>query len=271
MASANGEKTVGSVQFDFTGTNVLVTGASKGIGRGIAEAFGLAGANVALNYRTDAEGAAAAGSRIEAAGGTALLVQADVADPVAVAELFDTVDRGLGPLDVLVNNAGQAGPAKPLHEVSPEEWQDLLAANLDGGFYCAAEAARRMLARGRGGRIVNISSVHEEACNVLGGGPYNASKAALRNLTRSLALELAPHGITVNAVAPGMILTPMNGRALRDPVYRAEAEAQIPVRRAGVPEDIAGMVLYLASDLASYCTGATYYVDGGWMLTRPQV
>jgi NAD(P)-dependent dehydrogenase (short-subunit alcohol dehydrogenase family) len=262
---------VGNVEFNFAGKSVLVTGASKGIGRGIAEAFGRAGASVALNYRSDEEGAAEAARRIEASGGRSLVVQADVADPSAVADLFEAIDRELGPLDILVNNAGQAGPDKPLHEVTPEEWQDLLAANLDGAFYCAPEAARRMLARGQGGRIVNITSVHEEATNVPGQAPYNSSKAALRNMTRTMALELGPHGITVNAVAPGMILTPMNGRALEDPAYLAEAEAQIPARRAGVPEDIAGMVLYLSTDLASYCTGATYFVDGGWLLTRPAV
>jgi glucose 1-dehydrogenase len=128
-----------------------------------------------------------------------------------------------------------------------------------------------MLARGGGGRIVNISSVHEEACNVLNDGPYCVAKGGLRNLTRAMALELGPHGITVNDVAPGMILTPMNQRALDDTVYLTEAEAQIPVRRAGTPHDIASMVIFLCSDVASYCNGGTYLVDGGWMLNWPPV
>jgi glucose 1-dehydrogenase len=128
-----------------------------------------------------------------------------------------------------------------------------------------------MLARGAAGRIVNISSVHEEACNAPNDGPYCVSKGGVRNLTRAMALELGPSGITVNDVAPGMILTPMNQRALEDRAYLQEAEAQIPVRRAGLPADIASMVVFLCSDQASYCNGGTYLVDGGWMLNWPPV
>ncbi|MCC6313561.1 MAG: SDR family NAD(P)-dependent oxidoreductase [Thermomicrobiales bacterium] len=177
-----------TAQFDFTGKRVLVTGASKGIGRGIAEAFGAAGAVVGINYRTDEPGAKAAARQIETTGGRAVLLPADVADPGAVADLFDAFDRAAGPIDALVNNAGQSGPTKRVIDLSPEEWQDLLAANLDGPFYCAAEAARRMIARGEGGRIINITSVHQDACNVPGTAPYNTSKGGLRNFTRSLAL-----------------------------------------------------------------------------------
>lgn len=260
-----------SATFDFRGKVALVTGASKGIGRGIAEAFGEAGAAVAVNYRTDAAGAEETAGAIRAAGQRALTLQADIGDPAAVAAMFTALDADFGRLDILVNNAAVGGDGTLLHDTPYAGWQRVLRANLDGAFLCASEAARRMVTRGGGGRIVNISSVHADACNTPGGGPYCVAKAGLRNLTRALAVELAPHRITVNDVAPGMILTPMNQRALDDAAYRAEAEAQIPLGRAGTPADVAALVLFLCSEAASYCTGGTYLVDGGWMLTWPPV
>lgn len=259
------------MEIRFDGKVAIVTGASSGIGQGIATALARNGADVAINFWRNADGAEETARQVRAAGCRALTIQADVGDPEQVAAMFDLIDADLGAIDILVANAGHAANDKPLHETPWAEWDRVLRSNLDGVFLCGSEAARRMLARGAMGRIVNISSVHEEACNVPGDGPYCVAKGGVRNLTRAMALELAPLGITVNAVAPGMILTPMNTRALEDPAYLAEAEAHIPVRRAGTPADIAAMVLYLCSEHASYCTGATYLVDGGWMLTWPPV
>lgn len=253
------------------GKNGLVTGASSGIGQGIAVALAAAGASVGINYRSNMEGAEETARRVREAGQRALVMEADVGDPEQVATMFRRFDAEMGPIDILVANAGHGSSSKPLHETSWDEWDRVLRSNLHGAFLCGREAARRMLATGNGGRIVNISSVHEEACSVPEDGPYCVAKGGVRNLTRAMALELAPYGITVNDVAPGMILTPMNQRALEDANYRADAEAQIPVRRAGTPADIAAMVIFLCSDHASYCTGGTYLVDGGWMLNWPPV
>ena len=253
------------------GKNGLVTGASSGIGQGIAVALAAAGASVGINYRSNMEGAEETARRVREAGQRALVMEADVGDPEQVATMFRRFDAEMGPIDILVANAGHGSSSKPLHETSWDQWDRVLRSNLHVAFLCGREAARRMLATGNGGRIVNISSVHEEACNVPEDGPYCVAKGGVRNLTRAMALELAPYGITVNDVAPGMILTPMNQRALEDANYRADAEAQIPVRRAGTPADIAAMVIFLCSDHASYCTGGTYLVDGGWMLTWPPV
>ena len=259
------------MEIRLEGKNALVTGASSGIGQGIAVALTAAGANVGINYRSNVDGAEETARRVREAGHRALLVKADVGDPVQVAAMFRRFDAEMGPIDIMVANAGHGSTAKPLHETSWDEWDRVLRSNLHGAFLCGREAARRMVATGKGGRIVNISSVHEEACNMPDDGPYCVAKGGVRNLTRSMALELGPHGITVNDVAPGMTLTPMNQRALADADYLAGAEAQIPLRRAGTPEDIAAMVVFLCSDHASYCTGATYLVDGGWMLSWPPV
>jgi glucose 1-dehydrogenase len=259
------------VEIRLDGKRALVTGASSGIGQGIAIALAAAGADVAINYRSHGDGAEATAQRVREIGQRALIVQADVGDPVQVAAMFRQFDAEFGPIDILIANAGHGSTDTPLHETSWEEWDRVLRTNLDGVFLCGGEAARRMISEGKGGRIVNISSVHEEACNMPNDGPYNVSKGGVRNLTRSMALELGPFGITVNDVAPGMILTPMNQRAVGDPGYRTEAESQIPVRRVGTPQDIAAMVVFLCSSHASYCNGGTYLVDGGWMLSWPPV
>jgi glucose 1-dehydrogenase len=259
------------MEIRLDGKAALVTGAGQGIGQGIAEALARAGADVAINYRTNAAGAAETAQRVAEAGRQAIVVQADVGDETEVEAMFHHLEEAFPALDILVSNAGHGSVSKPLHETTWEEWDRVMRSNLGGPFLCGREAARRMLARGTAGRIVNISSVHEEACNVPSDGPYCVSKGGVRNLTRAMALELGPYGITVNDVAPGMILTPMNQRALVDNTYLLEAEAQIPVRRAGLPSDIAGMVVFLCSEQASYCNGGTYLVDGGWMLKWPPV
>lgn len=267
------------MELRLDGKVAFVTGADSGIGQGIARAFAESGADVVINYYRDRDGATQTAALVEAAGQQALVLQGDVGDPDDVERMFAAIDDRFGRIDIMVNNAG-IGIGGALHEMPLEDWSRVLRTNLNGAFLCSRQAARRMIAQGSqgspgspgspGGRIINITSVHEEAC-ATGGGAYNVSKAGIRNLTRTQAVELAPYGITVNNIAPGMILTPMNDRALVDDAYRKEAEAQIPLLRAGVPADIANMATFLASDAASYCTGATYFVDGGWMLVQPPV
>jgi glucose 1-dehydrogenase len=257
------------MELRLDGKVALITGSDSGIGRGIATVFAEADADVVVHYYTDRDGAEETAETVRGVGRRAIVVQGDVGDETAVDAMFAAIDDAFGRIDILVNCAGMGGGA-PVHELDPAVWDRVLKTNLYGPFYCARQAARRMLDRGEGGRIINISSVHEEACTA-GAAPYNVSKAGLRNLTRTQAAELAPHGITVNDIAPGMILTPMQRRVERDPEYLPAAEAQIPARRAGIPADIGHMALFLASDAASYCTGSTFFVDGGWMLTWPPV
>jgi glucose 1-dehydrogenase len=257
------------VELRLDGQVALITGSDSGIGQGIARRFAESGADVAVHYHTDRNGAEETAQHVRDAGRRAIVTQADVGNESEVERMFAALDEAFGRIDILVNNAGQGGGA-PIHKLDSTIWDRVLKTNLYGPFYCSRAAGARMVARGEGGRIINISSVHEEACWATG-GPYNVSKGGLRNLTRTQAIELAPHGITVNDIAPGMIVTPLQTRAHEDPGYLAWAEAQIPVRRAGRPEDIAGMALFLASDAASYCTGSTFFVDGGWMLTWPPV
>lgn len=251
------------------GKVALVTGSDSGMGQEIACTFAENGADVVVNYRSDRTGAEATAARIEEAGRRSLIVQADVGMEAEVDTLFREIDQAFGRIDILVNNAGHGGGA-PVHDLSMDVWDRVLRTNLYGPFLCSRAAARRFIDQGDGGRIINISSVHEEACTA-GSAPYCVSKAGVRNLTRTQALELGEYGVTVNDIAPGMILTPMNRRAIEDDTYRHQAEAKIPLKRAGLPSDIAHMALFLATDMASYCTGSTFFVDGGWMLNWPDV
>lgn len=251
------------------GKVALITGADSGIGRGIALRLAESGADVTVGYYSDRDGAEQTAADCRAFGRKAIIVQGDVGDPVAVRRIFEQHDDAFGRIDILVNNAG-VGIGGEIVDQPFADFERVLRTNLMGPFLFMQQAARRMIARNEGGRIINITSVHEEAC-FAGGSDYNASKGGLRNLSRTAAAEMGKHGITVNIIAPGMILTPMNFRAMSDQAYLDDAESQIVAGRAGLPEDIANMALFLASDAASYCTGQTHYVDGGWMLTWPPV
>ena len=251
------------------GRTALVTGADSGIGQGIARVLAAHGADVVVHYHSDRAGAERTAAEVRELGQRAVTAQADVGIEADVDQLFTALDDTFGGIDILINNAGQGGGGL-VHEMTTADWDRVLRTNLYGPFFCSRLAARRMIDQGAGGRIINISSVHEEACSA-GGGAYCVSKAGLRNLTRTQAIELAEYGITVNDIAPGMILTPMNQAAVDDADVRRAAEAQIPLRRAGEPADIAHMALFLASGAGSYCTGSTFFVDGGWMLTQPPV
>jgi glucose 1-dehydrogenase len=251
------------------GKVAIVTGADSGIGRGIALRLAESGADVTVCYYSDRTGAEQTAADCRAMGRRAEIAQGDVGNPDIVRGIFQQHDAAYGRVDILVNNAG-IGITENIVDQPFADFERVIRTNLFGPWLFIQQAARRMISRNEGGRIINITSVHEESC-FAGGAGYNASKGGLRNLTRTAAAELGQHGITVNSIAPGMILTPMNFRAMSDQRYLDEAESQIVLGRAGLPEDIANMALYLASDAASYCTGQTHYVDGGWMLTWPPV
>jgi glucose 1-dehydrogenase len=247
----------------LAGKVALVTGASSGIGKAIALEFGRQGAGVGVNYRGEAAPAEAAAREIEAAGGKAFAVQADVSKSDEVRRMIQQTVERLGKLDVLVNNAG-IEHATPFLDKPEEEWDRTIAVNLKGPFLCTQAAAREMVRRGGGGTIVNISSVHEDLA-FPGYADYCAAKGGLRMLCRDLALELAPHQINVVNVAPGAIATPINTATLNDPEKKLALERSIPLHRIGSPEEVAKLVAYLASDAAAYITGTTIFIDGGLM------
>jgi len=249
--------------FELTGKKALVTGGSRGIGRGICLALAKQGADVAVNYRSNQAEAEAVVSEIKAMGREAFAVQADVSSAESVAKMFAEIKNRWGKLDILVNNAGIVKFAN-FEEVSEEDWDQILAVNLKGQFLCAREALKLM---GPGGRIINIASI---ASGGVGIGfrqvaHYTASKGGVVALTENLALELGPKGINVNAIAPGVIETDMTKGLMADEKTKAGLLARIPKGRFGKPEDIGAAAVFLASDEADYITGAVLYVDGGWL------
>lgn len=246
---------------DLGGRVALVTGAGRGIGAGIARRFAEAGASVAVNYRSSRDRAAAVVAEIEAEGGRAVALRADVARAEEVERLVQGTLEALGHLDVLVNNAG-AYPLSPLLEMAPGEWDAVLDANLRGAFLCTRAAGRRMSEGGRGGAIVNVASIEGLAPMPLH-AHYNAAKAGLLMLTRSAAAELGPRGIRVNAVSPGLI--GREGIEEEWPEGVARWKEACPLERLGGAEDVADACLFLASPGARWISGANLVVDGGAM------
>lgn len=240
---------------------VLVTGASSGLGRAMALTFAACGAQVAINYRGNEQEAEALVERIRADGGTAIALQADVSDPVAVATMFDQLDAAWGGIDVLVNNAGIDGPHALAWEGQEADWKEVVDINLHGAYLCARQALQRMVGQ-HSGVVLNTTSVHER---IPWGGysAYAASKAGLSMMARTMALEAAPQGVRVLCIAPGAIQTPINEAVWSDPQGCEDLLSKIPLGRLGQPEDVANVAVFLASDLASYMTGTTIYVDGG--------
>jgi len=241
----------------------IVTGGATGIGAAIARALSAAATNIIVDYVGDPGPANALVAELASRGGKAAVCEANVSLPGDAQLLVEAAVARFGGVDILVNNAGIEA-RYPFVETPDEVWQREIAVNLSGPFYCSRSAAKQMIAQARGGRIVNISSIHEDVAAPTN-APYCASKGGVRMLARTIALELAPHGITVNNVAPGAIDTPMDAATIANKKLDNELLDEIPLHRWGRPEEVAGLVLWLCSDAAAYITGTTVVIDGGMM------
>jgi len=244
------------------GKVALITGSDSGIGQATAIAFAGEGADVVITYLHDADGAAETKTQVEAAGRKALALQVDISDESQVEAMFDRGIAAFGTLDILMNNAGVDASGTHVADLATDVFDTAIRTNVYGTFFCCRRFINERKKHAGGGKIINVTSVHEDIPNA-GGADYDCSKGAIRNLTRALALELAPLQINVNNLAPGMVLTPFNQPAIDDPKLLDEQVQSIPLRRAANPPEIARLALFLASSDSDYCTGSTFTMDGG--------
>ncbi|MFL5661923.1 MAG: SDR family oxidoreductase [Ktedonobacteraceae bacterium] len=239
----------------------IVTGSDSGIGRAIAIQFAQEGAAVVINYAHAQDKAEQVREIIERNNGKALVIQADVSQYQQAMGLIQQTVEHFNRLDIMVNNAGMEIHNAFL-DVTEEQWDRVLSVDLKGAFFCAQAAAREMVKRKTAGRIINISSVHEDLA-MPRNAPYCCAKGGIRMMTRTICLELAPYNITVNNIAPGAIDTPIDADVKADPEKMGALLKEIPQHRMGQPEEVAKLALFLASDAAAYVTGSTYIIDGG--------
>jgi gluconate 5-dehydrogenase len=253
-------------KFRLDGRRALVTGGSRGLGRAMAQALAEAGADLVLVGR-DPETLRQARQELTATGRSVTALTADLFEPAAVERMCAEILERHDPIDVLVNNVGGRRENTPLLEQSVPDWQRLMDLNLTSAFICTRELGRAMVARRRG-RVINIASIcGQVATRNIHGRHYETAKAALAGFTRAVAADWAPHGVTVNAIAPGGFMTDANRRWFRErPLLRQEIEAVIPMGRLGEPEELGPLAVYLASDASSYMTGALLVIDGGYTL-----
>jgi glucose 1-dehydrogenase len=241
----------------------IVTGSATGIGRAIATEMVREGACVVIDYVGASDKADDLVHALQTVGGKAVAVAADVAEEQQVDMLVEHAVKTFGQVDVLVNNAG-IEHEYPFLDTPKAQWDKVIAVNLTGPFLCSQRVAKHMVSRGGGGRIINMSSVHEDLAMPTN-SPYCAAKGGLRMLMRTIAVELAPHGITINNIAPGAIDTPMDAPVKADREKMKALLSEIPLGRMGQPHEVAQLCVFLASDAAAYITGSTYFIDGGMM------